>query len=222
METALPIAALWVGFAGTHVLLSSVRVRPRLSGALGEGAFLGVYSLVAFAFFVPLVALYWGHRHEGPAWWTPGSEGIARMLLYVAMGAAFVLIVSSLLSPGPAAIRPGALTPHGVYRLTRHPQNMGLALFGALHVVANPFASDIAFFGGFVAFGILGSWHQDLRKRIAGPPGFAAFVAATPFFPFTGRETLRGLRELSPLAVGIGIALTVLLRTFHAQLFGAA
>jgi uncharacterized membrane protein len=222
MEAAAQIAGLWLGFGGTHVLLSSVRLRRRLAGALGEGAFLGLYSLVAFAFFVPLVAIYWGHRHEGPALWTPGVAGLARLLLYVGMGAAFVLIVSSLLSPGPAAIRPGGLTPHGVYRITRHPQNMGLALFGALHVLANPFGSDVAFFGGFVAFGILGSWHQDLRKRVAGPPGFDAFVAATPFFPFAGRDTLRGLRELSPLAVGIGIAVTVLLRTFHAQLFGAS
>jgi uncharacterized membrane protein len=221
MDAATQIAALWVGFAGSHIVLSSVRLRARLAGALGEGAFLGLYSLVAFAFFVPLVAIYWGHRHEGVALWTPGVEGLARMLLYVGMGAAFVLIVSSLISAGPAAIRPGSLTPRGVYRITRHPQNMGFALFGALHVVANPFPSDVAFFGGFVVFGILGSWHQDLRKRVAGPPGFDAFVAATPFFPFTGRDTLRGLRELSPLALGIGIALTVLLRTFHAQLFGA-
>ncbi len=221
MASALEITLLWIGFAGSHLLLSSVRWRPRLVARLGAPAFLGVYSLVAFAFFGPLVAVYQAHRHEGPALFAPGVDGALRWMLYLGMGTAFVMIVSSLLSPGPAAIRPGSLEPRGIYRITRHPQNMGLALFGALHAIANPFASDLAFFGGFVVFGVLGSWHQDLRKRISGPAGFEAFVAATPFFPFTGRDTLRGLRELSPLATGIGVAVTVLLRMFHGRLFGA-
>jgi uncharacterized membrane protein len=136
------------------------------------------------------------------------------------MGVAFILVVASLLRPGPAGIVPGSATPHGVYRITRHPQNMGIALFGLLHLLPNGTAADLAFFGGFALFGAVGSWHQDRRKLAVGVPGFAAFWKDTPFWPFTGRETLLGLRELSPLVVALGIGLTVLVRYFHPRWFG--
>jgi len=217
----LALALLWLGFGGSHVLLSSVRLRPRLVSSLGALPFLGVYSLVAFAFFVPLVWLYFTHRHAGPLLWAPGVGEVGRWVIYAGMAVAFVLFVSSLLQPGPAALVAGPATPRGVYRITRHPQNMGIALFGALHLVPNGFATDVAFFGGLAAFAVLGSWHQDRRKRVQGPPGYAAFAAATPFLPFTGRETLQGLRELSPLAVALGVGATWLVRHFHARWFGA-
>ena len=51
-------------------------------------------------------------------------------------------------------------------------------------------------------------------------PGFRAFYEATPFLPFTGRDTLRGLRELSPVVVGAGIAAAAVVRYFHAAWFG--
>jgi hypothetical protein len=71
-----------------------------------------------------------------------------------------------------------------------------------------------------LVFSLVGSRHQDRRKLAANVPGYREFVAATPFLPFTGRETLRGLRELPPLGVAIGVGLTVVLRVFHATLFG--
>jgi len=218
---ALTLVLLWLGFGGSHVLLSSRRLRPKLVASLGGVPFLGLYSAVAFAFFAPLVWLYFTHRHAGPLLWAPGVAGLGRLALYGGMGVAFVLVVSSLLQPGPAGVVAGPTTPRGVYRITRHPQNMGFALFGALHLIPNGFATDVAFFGGLVAFAILGSWHQDLRKRADGPPGFAAFADATPFFPFTGRDTLQGLRELSPLAVALGVGATWLVRHFHERWFGA-
>ncbi|HVP30731.1 MAG TPA: NnrU family protein [Myxococcota bacterium] len=217
---ALGLALLWLGFGGSHVLLSSLRVRRRLVAALGTVPFLGLYSVVALAFFVPLVRLYFAHKHAGPLLWTPGVGDPARVAIYGGMGLAFVLVVSGLLQPGPAGVVPGSLVPRGVYRLTRHPQNMGIALFGALHLVPNGFASDVVFFGGVAAFAILGSWHQDARKRVDGPRGYAEFVARTPFWPFTGRETVQGLRELSPLAVALGVGAAWLVRHFHARWFG--
>ena len=67
---------------------------------------------------------------------------------------------------------------------------------------------------------LVGAWHQDRRKLALGVPGFRAFYEATPFLPFTGRDTVRGFRELSPAAVVAGIALTAVLRYFHPSWFG--
>jgi hypothetical protein len=41
-----------------------------------------------------------------------------------------------------------------------------------------------------------------------------------PFLPFTGRATLRGLRDLFPTVAGVGILATVIVRWFHASWFG--
>ena len=70
----------------------------------------------------------------------------------------------------------------------------------------------------FPIFAVLGSWHQDLRK-CSSQEGYREFCAKTPFLPFTGRETLRGLRELSPVAVVIGAAVAIVLRWYHHLLF---
>jgi len=214
------LVLLWLGFAGSHLALSGLPLRRRLVAALGLPGFLGLYSLVAFAFFVPLVWTYFANRHAGAILWAvPIGPGL-RAGLYLGMGVAFVLFVSSFFQASPAGMAPARPTPYGVNRITRHPQNMGIALFGLLHLVPNGAGADVAFFGGFVLFGVLGSWHQERRKIAEGAPGLREFVAATPFLPFTGRETLRGLRELSPVAVGLGIALTVVVRHFHVRWFG--
>jgi uncharacterized membrane protein len=200
--------------------LSSLRLRPRLVAALGAGPFQGVYSLVALLFFVPLVWTYFAHKHAGALLWSiPLGTGL-RWPLYIGMGVAFVLVVAGLLQPSPAAIGSRTTEPRGVHRITRHPVFMGTGLFGLLHLAPNGFSADVAFFGGFPLFALLGCWHQDRRKLAEGGETFRSFYAQTPFLPFTGRDTLRGLRELSPLALALGIALTVALRVWHRQLFG--
>jgi uncharacterized membrane protein len=136
------------------------------------------------------------------------------------MGVAFVLLIASFLRPSPGAIIAGPSEPHGVYRITRHPLLMALVIFGLVHLLVNGAASDVAFFGGFVVFTLIGARHQDARKLAEGTPGFRRFWEATPLVPFTGRETLRGLRELSPIALVVGIAATVVVRWFHAAWFG--
>ena len=104
-------------------------------------------------------------------------------------------------------------------RITRHPVFMGLGLFGALHLVANGFASDAVFWAGFPIFALVGSAHQDQRKRATLGDPYRAWCDATPFLPFAGRETARGLREMGPIPIAIGIALAVVLRLLHGPLF---
>ena len=215
----LTIVLLWAGFAASHMVLSSLPIRQRIIAGIGENAFRGLYSLVAFAFFVPLVMIYFRHKHSGPALWNlPLGDGL-RWVVYLGMGVAFILLAASVVQTSPAAVVPGSSTPRGVLRLTRHPLLMAFALFGLVHLIPNGFASDVAFFGGFVAFVLIGAWHQDQRKLVTNP-GFPAFYAATPFIPFTGRDTLQGLRELPPLVVVAGIGLAIVVRYFHPSWFG--
>ena len=132
-----------------------------------------------------------------------------------------LLLASSFLQPSPAGMAPASLTPRGVTRITRHPLVMSFAVFGLVHLLPNGWAGDLAFFGGFIAFALLGAAHQDQRKIAAGTPaGYAEFVSATPFIPFTGGESLRGLRELSPIALVVGLGAALAVRFFHSSWFG--
>ncbi len=220
MSPTLAIVGLWLGFAGSHMILSSDPLRRNLVARLGAGPFLGLYSLVALAFFVPLVRTYFAHKHAGPLLWSIPLGTPLRTAIYLAMAAAFVLMVAGLVRPSPAGIVPGDPTPHGAQRLTRHPLFMGLGLFGLLHLIPNGNAADVAFFAGFPIFAVLGCRHQDRRKLVSGPPGFAGFYRETPFLPFTGSETIKGIRELGPVVVLGGVGVTALLRYFHPAWFG--
>ena len=220
MPPSAQVVLLWLGFAGSHLVLSSLPVRQRIVARIGENAFRGLYSLVAFAFFVPLVRAFFAHKHAGRWLWVIERGAGLRWAMYAGMTLAFVMLAASLVRPSPAAVVPGDPTPRGVYRMTRHPLVMSIALFGALHLLPNGSTTDVAFFGGFVAFALIGAWHQDRRKLALEVPGFRAFHEATPFLPFTGPETLRGLRELSPAVVGAGLLASAVIRYFHATWFG--
>lgn len=219
MDVALTIAALWLAFGATHMTLSSVRLRPKLVGALGEPGFLGVYSLLALVTFVPMVWIYFGAKHAGPHLWYLGSLPGVRWGVYLGMGFAFALAVAGNTRPSPASISGGKPEPVGVLRVTRHPLFMGVGAFGLLHLLAVPVnAAELAFFGGFPLFAVIGCRHQDQRKLAGGDEAFRRFYAATPFLP-SPAGILPALRA-DPIPIAIGVALTVLVRWFHPRLFG--
>jgi uncharacterized membrane protein len=223
MSVSLTIVLLWILFAATHMILSSRALRPRLVRALGEAGFLGAYSVVALVVFTALCWVYFGHRHEGALLWAPLVGGTASLwALYAGQAVAWVLVVASFASPSPVTVglpaERRAKEPYGVHWLTRHPLFMGVGLFGALHLLVMGFASDVAFWAGLPLFAIAGCAHQDARK-LATQPDYRAWHAATPFLPFTGTSTLRGLRELSPIVIAAGVAATAGLRWLHGPIF---
>jgi uncharacterized membrane protein len=220
MIATLVILLLWLGFATTHMGLASVRVRPLLVDRLGERVYLGFYSLVSLALFVPLFWFYLMHKHAGPQLWSIALTPPARYGFYLLVGAAMTLAVLGVFQPSPASIVGGPMSVRGVARITRHPLFMGFGLVGLLHLVPNGAASDVAFFGGLPVFAVVGCGHQDRRKLATGVVGYRDYVAMTPFLPFTRPGALRGIREVGLVRLGLAIAVTVLIRWYHPVLFG--
>jgi len=220
MKDTVIIVVLLLLFAASHMLLSSRSIRASLVARLGERKFAAVYSIVALVFFVPLAYYYFTHLHSGPLLWSVPATGAVELALVLANVVGFVLTVAGVMTPSPAMVGGAGggtvgTEPRGVHRITRHAVFMGMGIWALAHLVANGFASDIAFYGGIALFVLIGSWHQDQRKLAGGDPDFARFHAATPFLPFTGRGALRGLMELPPLAVIIGIAIALVARYLH-------
>lgn len=221
MKETAGIVALLALFASSHMLLSSRTIRAGLVARLGDRRFLAAYSLVALATFAPLVYYYIAHRHAGPLLWSVPDSGPVEFVLVLANVIGAVLLVAGVMTPSPAAVAGAPVAePRGVHRITRHAVFMGMGIWALAHLVANGFASDIAFFGGILAFVLVGSWHQDRRKLAGGDERFARFHAATPFIPFTGRAALRGLMELPPLALVVGVAVALVARYLHPSVGG--
>ena len=215
------IVALWVAFALSHMVLSSNPLRPRAVRLFGERLFQGLYSLLAFAIFVPLVLVYSGNKHAGPLLWLIEPNTVLDIVTRVGNTVAVLLVVAGIFRPSPSGVT-GTPTrrPRGVQRITRHPLFMGIVLWALMHLIVNGYASDVAFFGGFAIFGLLGSWHQDRRQKATPDGAYAKFCEESPFLPFTRRGVLKGLREMGFVPIVVGLLAAGLLRYFHATLFG--
>jgi uncharacterized membrane protein len=225
MKDSFILLLWWLLFGGTHIVLSSSRVRPQLVARLGERPFLGLYSLVAFATLIPLFIYYFRHPHAGPQLWrTFGPYLLARDLNLLFMALAFVLLIGGLVSRPPSAMMvSGTPEPYGLTRITRHPVFAAFFLFGRAHcLAANRTLGDLIFFGGFAVFAWIGAWHQDTRKVIE-IPGYAQFKEATSFIPFAAIFSKRQPFPRGELRWGvILLALVVfyVVRAYHPSLFG--
>jgi uncharacterized membrane protein len=221
MTTVGVIIALWVVFALSHVVLSSNPLRPRAVRLFGERLFQGLYSLLAFAVFAPLVLVFAGNKHAGPLLWFIEPNVVLDIVTRVGNTVAVMLVVAGIFRPSPTGVT-GTPTrrPRGVQRITRHPLFMGIVLWALMHLLVNGYASDAAFFGGFVLFGLLGSWHQDRRQKALPDGAYAAFCERSPFLPFTRGGVFKGLREIGVVPIVVGLLAAGLLRYFHAGLFG--
>lgn len=224
MSAAFWIAFWFVMFAGTHWVLSSLAVRGKLIARLGETSFLGLYSLIAFATFIPLVWVYLGNRHAGGLVWNlaavPGVRPLA--ILLAVLGIA--MIVAGVLHPSPSLVGiKQAWGARGLTRITRHPLFMGIALWALSHLLLNGFVTDVLFYGGMLAFSLAGAAHQDARKRATEEDRLGQFLAESSYWPFAaviaGRNRIIW-RELPWIALAIGAAAAIGIYALHPWAFG--
>jgi uncharacterized membrane protein len=102
--------------------------------------------------------------------------------------------------------------------------NMGLAIFGLAHMLANGTLGDVAFFGSFFILGVAGPYHMDARLKKARGDGFVEFCRQTSVIPFVAiirkRTNFRADEISFPLFL-IGIIVYVVLVIFHGRFFGS-
>ena len=189
-QAGLFLSAL--AFVGTHFLLSHP-LRAPLVRALGQGAFQGVYSLVALITFGLAIYFYRAIGREPPLW--PVGDGLW-LAGSVLMWLGAILFVGSFVR-NPAL--PGARVtgpPTGVFGITRHPMMWGFALWAAVHlmVVATPKA--LVLDGAILFLALAGAAGQDAKKSKLVGAKWHEWVAQTAFIPFT-----RGVANPGALAL---------------------
>ncbi len=207
MEQALVwLVIACAGFVGTHMLLSSA-LRGPLVRALGEKAYLGVYSLVAFVTLGWMAAAFHATPAGEPAWngWAGVPWVIASVLTIVAMA----LIVGAFnRNPAlPQANLAGLSTrkPWGVFRVTRHPMMMGIAIWAVAHIIVAPTQRTILLALTVLFLAVVGSSLQDRRKVRTNEREWSVWMMRTSFWPNPANLGAIGSTWVVAIAVWFGI-----------------
>lgn len=180
METLIVAAA---SFVGTHFLLSHP-LRAPIVKAIGNGGFMLVYTVVAFATLGWMAETYRKLPAQTPLWDvgdTLWAVGTAVMLL------ASILFVGSLIRnpamPGMVSgDRPPA--PRGVFAITRHPMMWGFALWALVHIAVFPDPANLVLAGAILILALVGSALQDAKKAKLQPEFWPRWQAVTSHVPF--------------------------------------
>jgi len=220
MDSTLHLVLATVVFLSIHVL-PSTPLRALAVRLVGEGPYLGLFSLLSAAGLVWMVMAY--ARAPVEALW-PGL----RLVPVLVLPFAFVLLACGLFGRNPtAAGQAGALwhpdAARGILRITRHPVMWAIMLWAGAHLLALGSLRATVFFGGLLLLAAAGTTLQDARKAKALGENWRRFAASTSNLPFAaiaqGRNKLVW-REIGWWKPAAGLALFELLLYFHPWLFG--
>ena len=217
--TMLLLAA--IAFVGTHFLLSHP-LRAPLVRATGEGAFLGIYSVVAIVTLIWMVVAYRRAPGNVPLWSVgDGLWAVATVITLIAS----VLLAGSLVG-NPAFPKPGAPgaapgSARGVYALTRHPMLWSFAIWGCAHILIYPIAKNFIVTAAIIVLSLVGAAFQDTKKERLQPQVWPDWERQTSYFPlaavFAGRARFGGF---GPVAIVGGVGFWLAATWAHIPLSG--
>ena len=209
-EAMWPLALCCIAFVLFHFVFSALRVR--LVESMGEGAYMGLYSLpVGIAFAGIFWA--WGVAPFVPLWNPPRfTTHLAVTLMLFAL---FFLVAGyTTKSPTVAGMAKVAKDPPtGIVTVTRHPALWGFTIWAFAHLGANGDLRSLILFGSFAVLSIGGMLHIDARRRAALGEEWEAFAAQTSLVPFGAIVTKRTKLDMSGwwwralVAIGIYVLL---------------
>jgi uncharacterized membrane protein len=224
----MSLAAAAAFFLAIHLLVSGTRVRDALTGRIGQGPYMGLFSLASvaglawlgFAFAAarsaPANATYWSL--------TPATRDVQIALQLLAM----LLIVPGLTTPNPTSVRQEATLDRpdvvkGMLRITRHPFLWGVAIWALGHLLVRGDNASILLFGALLALALFGTASIDAKRRRALGSKWDAFAAKTSNLPFAaiaaGRQRL-ALGEIGWWRLALGVIVWAVLLWAHPFLFG--
>lgn len=140
-------------FIGIHLVPTQPQMRRGLASRFGEGAWKGVFSLIALAGFVLIVAGYHKiqvHPGKNPQIWSPPAWG--RHATLTLMLTVFPLLIEAYL-------------PGRIAALVRHPMITAVTIWACAHLLVRGDLASLLLFGGFLAWSVYA--HLSMRAREA-------------------------------------------------------
>jgi uncharacterized membrane protein len=190
-----------VAFVGTHFLLSHP-LRAPIVRRIGEGAFMGVYSVVAGLTLGWLVVAYRAAPAGVPLW--PVGDGLWAVGTVVMLIASVLFMGSLVRNPALPGATPGSVPePRGVLAITRHPMMWSFALWGVAHILVFPDPSNVVLAGAMIFLALVGAHMQDRKKARLQPDFWPEWERRTSYWPFAA--IVRGRARMgSPGAHALG------------------
>lgn len=222
--TSLIAAAVF--FVLLHLLVSGTRLRDAVVGTVGEGPYMGLFSLASLGGIIWLSMAYGDARGLSPTWWDTGEAG--RISALVIQLVAFVFVVVGLTTPNPTSLkqegsleRPDVVS--GMLRVTRHPFLWGVAIWAIGHLLVNGDAPGLLLFGSMLGLAVFGTYSIDAKRRRALGATYDAFAAQTSNVPFAaigaGRQKL-SIGEMGWWRIVLAIVIWAAVLFGHRYAFG--
>ena len=173
-----------IAFVGMHFLLSHP-LRAPLVRAMGDSAFLGVYSIVATGTLIWMVIAYRAMPLTAPVWLVgDGLWALATLLMLFAS----ILLAGSLVG-NPAFPKPGVPnaapgSARGVYAITRHPMLWSFAIWGLAHILVYPIAKTFIVTTAIIILSLVGAALLDRKKERLQPQVWPVWERRTSYVPF--------------------------------------
>jgi uncharacterized membrane protein len=224
------LLAAAAAFLAIHFLVSGTRLRDGIVGAIGEGPYMGLFSLASLAAIIWLVVSY-NHAQAGgidPLLYDLGAG--VRHLAIPAVLLAFLIGVPGLLTPNPTSVRQEAVATRpnavkGIVAVTRHPFLWGVAIWSAMHLALNGDEASVILFGTFFVLSLFGPLSIDAkRKRKMGAQwdGFAARTSNVPFAAVLSGRAKLNWSELLDWRMAVAVLLFAAVLFAHARLIGVS
>jgi uncharacterized membrane protein len=223
------LAAAAAVFLLIHFVVSGTQLRDAITKAIGQGPYMGLFSLASVG------ALTWtgfayaaARRGPDPVYWAATST-----TKWIQLGVtllAFLLIVPGLLTPNPTSVRQESTLDRpdvakGMVRITRHPFLTGVAIWAAGHLLVNGDLASLILFGTLLILSVFGTMSIDAKRRRALGEKWDAFARQTSAAPFAaiaqGRQALK-LGEIGWWRIALALAIWAALVWAHPMLFGVS
>ena len=172
-----------------HLLIAGTPVRGLIVNRIGEGPYLGLFSLASVLGLV-WVAMAFVAAKADPAnlvWWsaTPSTKALQLVLSFIA----FQFVVVGLSTPNPTSVKqegvldkPDAI--NGVLRVTRHPFLWGVAIWAVGHMLVNGRIVDLELFLTMLVLAIFGAMSIDAKRKRSLGSSWDSFAGQTSSVPF--------------------------------------
>ena len=143
-------------FLGVHsVSIAAARWRSAAIARRGEGAWKGLYSVVALVGFVLIVVGYGLARQQPVVLYTPPLA--LRHVALLLMVPVFPLLIAAQIPAGR------------IKRAAKHPMLLATKFWALAHLLANGTAADVLLFGGFLVWAVADRISVKRRPAAAKP-----------------------------------------------------
>ena len=136
-------------FFGIHLVPLISKLRLFLKDRLGEGPYMGLYSIISLTGIVLIIFGYESNSN----------------FQYSVNGKAYVYAKYFMLLA--LTLNIAAVMPTYIKKYTKHPMSLGIAIWATLHLLVNPDTTSIILFGSFLAYATVSVMVAELRDSFS-------------------------------------------------------